>query len=105
MPRCAVQASLFFKPTAPVPVASKIWFKGGNDHEVECSWLDIQIAAGARVGLARCVRLHRAHGYPAIAHITTARVRTIAPITTAMSSAVLFCDLNGLNPMRRFVVE
>jgi hypothetical protein len=96
-----VAAALFDMPAPSMPVATKIGFEFGSDHEVSFSGFDGAVTSWTDVALAGGVRLHRSDDlYPErAAHATRATAMRSVPITKAKSSAVFRCERKGLKPM------
>lgn len=82
-----------------MPVTPLIRRMIGHDDEVEGGRGDGPVAPGAQVFLGRLIRLHGGDGHvEKIAHAMSAIIAARATTTMTMSSAVLSCSLNGLNP-------
>jgi len=90
-----------------MPVTAQIGRVLRHHDQVVGPGNDGEVAAGADVGLASRIRLHRDYDHvfhlqpPMTAQITAPTVRASAPTTSTMSSVVLVCARNGLKPMSR----
>ena len=82
-----------------MPMAAEIGSIVGHHHQVERSWRNHGVAAGAGVALAGGVGLNRRDRYPRIAHASKTTTITTVPMTRAMSSGDLRAGRKGLNPI------
>lgn len=95
----SVPAAQLLVPAAVMPVSPLFGGVVGHDHDVEGACWDRPLTSRAQILLGCLVRLYRGDGHvEKIAHAMRAIIAARATTTMTMSTTVLSCSRNGLNP-------